>query len=746
MNINIINKLQFYGYTVDNKGLVYKHSQSTRKKEVAGQLNDAGVYFYAQNVVPFKPGQNTIKDILGNEYKFNSENYKAFIPEKTIEQNFTFEDYIQNTQVKNQFSIYLKAFHKQILSKELRTNLYDIRGVKSGYFAEATLFPYINFHNEFLTAKIVKYNSNTGKRLKENYSNSWFHSEKSIKKSLGIKGKISKSVNCFFGEHLIPFNDKPVVIVEAEKTAILLSLVYPNIVFIASGGLAKLKGLDWSFLANREVFMFPDNNASEWFEIANNRGWWVSHIIEDNGKKGEDVADYLTNYKNDPLVAEIWWQLHEQLWYIENRDITIKDNITTSLGFEHKKELSFNYCLPIEKELGLNHYFDNAKGKTFIGKHFHLFENDFKVLNANIDFNKPFKTEFGWQQMDAKKFITKLEKCFRIVKHLNPEKDYINLFKKVLINLLIHSNHNFNTSYIERVLIPFWNNDTNEIEKYYKFRNWRFASTEAINKKDFVKFLNNDKKIFSINQYLKKLQPLLIKKEFILPEEIGLHHKKGNEYVWNLIQKYNTEVLGCSTIHNYNAKLKITQYLNWWSENLSKLDENIKCTHFLDTTYYNTNIYCPIFEYGYKIPSIRTIKKEIGVGQNIINEYFTFKPNRNVLNDIIFEVDDYIVNPQNFTFERVNGRLLATPEPIKENSIENNKNLLSTEEAFNYDLDLKDSVLNVSKEKAMSNNLGFLISWIFFHNPKLTEEEKDEIRKYPMLFFNPINERYLHTA
>ena len=36
------------------------------------------------------------------------------------------------------------------------------------------------------------------------------------------KNKISKKIDCFFGEHLLPFNNKPVVIVEAEKTAIIL--------------------------------------------------------------------------------------------------------------------------------------------------------------------------------------------------------------------------------------------------------------------------------------------------------------------------------------------------------------------------------------------------------------------------------------------------------------------------------------------------------------------------------------------
>ena len=55
-----------------------------------------------------------IKDILGNDKPIN---YKPFIPEETISHQFTFEDYYKNTQTKNHFLIYLKAFNKLKLSK-----------------------------------------------------------------------------------------------------------------------------------------------------------------------------------------------------------------------------------------------------------------------------------------------------------------------------------------------------------------------------------------------------------------------------------------------------------------------------------------------------------------------------------------------------------------------------------------------------------------------------------------------------
>jgi hypothetical protein len=184
MNGDLITKLQSYNFKVTEKGIISKYSQRARRYEVAGQINEAGVYFHAQNVPPFKQGQNTLKDIFGDNTSYT---YTPIQIKKEIEHSFSFEDYKTTTQSKNHFSIYLKRFHREALNSELNSNLYDVRGGKEGYFKDATLFPYINFNDEFITAKIVKYNSNTGKRLKENFSNTWFHSEKTIKNELGIK-------------------------------------------------------------------------------------------------------------------------------------------------------------------------------------------------------------------------------------------------------------------------------------------------------------------------------------------------------------------------------------------------------------------------------------------------------------------------------------------------------------------------------------------------------------------------------
>jgi len=91
--------------------------------------------------------------------------------EKTI--NFTFEQYEKTTKTRNHFTTYLNKEAPSL------SNIYDIRGIKSGYLENATLFPYIDYNNNFTTAKIVQYNSITGKRNKDVSAN-YFHTYKPI--------------------------------------------------------------------------------------------------------------------------------------------------------------------------------------------------------------------------------------------------------------------------------------------------------------------------------------------------------------------------------------------------------------------------------------------------------------------------------------------------------------------------------------------------------------------------------------
>ena len=99
-----------------------------------------------------------------------------------------------------------------------------------------------------------------------------------------------------------------------------------------------------------------------------------------------------------------------------------------------------------------------------------------------------------------------------MLKELNLNTDIKKSFKTVLNNLLEKSNFLFNREYIISELIPLWDNDKNDVCEYMKFRNWRRFGNNRIEYKEFLPFLNNDKKIYSTRNFLVKLEPLFKRK------------------------------------------------------------------------------------------------------------------------------------------------------------------------------------------------------------------------------------------
>tara|TARA_R110002167_G_scaffold96789_3_gene255967 strand:- start:9 stop:2228 length:2220 start_codon:yes stop_codon:yes gene_type:complete len=725
----IIEKLTSCGFKVSNAGIIYKQSTKHNSKEKAGVLNDFSVYFYAQNVAPFNPGLNTFKQILGNEYTYSKhtplENFKATHVAKEITSSFSFEQYITTTKTKNHFTTYLKNQNKDVSS------IYDIRGIKTGYLENATLFPYINYDNEFQTAKIVKYNSVTGKRIKGANTNNWFHAYKPIKNSLGLTGKVSKKITCFFGEHLVANNDKPIVIVEAEKTAIILSLIFKDIVFLATGGLNKLKTLDYWFLINRNVFLLPDNGAKEWFNIAAKRGWYISQILENKGTPGSDAADYLDTEIGNEIAAE--------LNDIANNEIKYK---VQGLNFSYKEKQSDRYCSTIYKGFELDYYTDMAFGleyeNVFKGANFAIYDKDFFCLSAGVDLNKWDYNNGKYVKPGADVFIERLEQCYRVLKTLNKDNDkVVTVFSKVLSHVLEKSNFLFNRDYITEHLVSLWNNDSNDVSEYIKKRNWRKING-SIKDKEFITFLNNDRKAHATNKLLKNLQPLLSKNQYIKPIDIGLTSKQSNEFIYNLIRDYNIKVLGCKTINNYKQKLKVNEYYNFVF-NIAEHLQNNKTFQKFCTTYNYIHIYCKENETNFIKPPIQTVYDNTLVDKKIIREYVKFVPDGKVLDAVKTTVEYYIANPNDIDFVRVDKRIqivsnitLHTMKDVL--SATRSETNITNADAFNYEMNLTDSVLNVEQSIAMQKSDAFLYSWILFNNDNLSDYDKFNIKINPLQY------------
>lgn len=730
MKEQIIQRLTACGFIVKPNGNIYQRSGNTRKSKKKGQLNGDknNVFFYSSNVHPFKEGTNTFKDILGTEYT-----YTPYVAKKETQHanvvRFSFEQYQKTTKQRNHFTTYLNKEAPSL------SNIYDIRGIKSGYLENATLFPYIDYSNNFTTAKIVQYNSLTGKRNKDVSAN-YFHTYKPIIKELGVE-KQSRKLSCFFGEHLVSNNNKPVVIVEAEKTAIILSMIFDDIVFLASGGANLLKGKSWDFLINRDVYLYPDSGVKSWFEIGKKRNWYVSEILENPiVKDGDDIADYLEH--------DLWDAIEAELKKIANRTI----EASKELNFSYKDKPSDKFCSTITKELGLTYYteqidWEREKHGTFYGKHFKISNKEFYCITANVDVNRYDFIDGKKVKPTEKTLLNKLEHTFRVLKKLNPGDDICSHFEKILNHVLENGNYIFNKDFILKDLMMVWNNDNNVVSEYIKKRDWAKLTDSIKNEVDFQKFLWRDRKRYDTLLLLKELEPLLKENRYIQLSDVGLSSKRTNGFVANLIRTYNETVLGCNTINNYNEKLQVCQYLQH-VEAITNHYKNPKKVQNFTTLYKRTYIVCQENVPTFKMPNQNIVQTHTLVAKRIVREYFNFQPKRNALRNLQTIVEYYLANPNELNIEKIGTRLqpknttslMVMKRTLKE---QNQSSGIKCKEAFDYPLDFTHSALNVPQSEAMQKDSVFLYSWILFNYPEITEVEKLDVYRNPIGYLLQVN-------
>ena len=168
----------------------------------------------------------------------------------------------------------------------------------SKHWNGSTVFWQIDELGRIRTGKIMLYSPDTGKRVKEPFNHiSWVH--KALKQpDFGLK-------QCLFGEHLLKDQpEKPVAIVESEKTAVIASVYLPRFIWVAVGSLSNLNADLCSILKGRTVTLFPDlNGFDKWkkkaIELSHLATFTVSDLLERKAtdlerKQGLDLADYLT--------------------------------------------------------------------------------------------------------------------------------------------------------------------------------------------------------------------------------------------------------------------------------------------------------------------------------------------------------------------------------------------------------------------------------------------------------------------
>lgn len=170
----------------------------------------------------------------------------------------------------------------------------------SKHWLGSNVFWQIDLTGNVRTGKVMLYNPINGKRVKEPFSHiAWAHKL--------INQPDFELKQCFFGEHLLKDETKPIAIVESEKTAIIASGYLPQFIWLASGSLSNLNQDKCSILKGRTITLFPDLNGFDAWSKKSNALYGlrfinISDLLENNAteaerKKGLDLADYLLRFE-----------------------------------------------------------------------------------------------------------------------------------------------------------------------------------------------------------------------------------------------------------------------------------------------------------------------------------------------------------------------------------------------------------------------------------------------------------------
>lgn len=236
----------------------------------------------------------------------------------------TFVDYD-----KNNFIIYLKT---QFDNVDVHKMLQDYHVGTAPYWYNSTVFWQIDENKNVRGGKIIQYN-NLGKRTQ--YIN-WVH-------AIQLKeGKIDsfQLSQCLFGLHLLKKYQKTIAIVESEKTACVMSLLFDKYLWLATGSLKGLTKEKIECLKSRKIILYPD--LGKVGETANPFEQWklkcndfkklgfdvqISDLLERKAtsfhrEKGYDIADYFLENQNKKPRKII--SAHQQKYidlYLKNKNL-----------------------------------------------------------------------------------------------------------------------------------------------------------------------------------------------------------------------------------------------------------------------------------------------------------------------------------------------------------------------------------------------------------------------------------------
>jgi len=225
-------------------------------------------------------------------------NYEYIAPEPLIP-SYIEKEILQKTLTKYEINPLTTYLYRHYSEDKVNVTIDKYQVGTSNQFNNSTVFWQMDYTGNIRSGKIMDYDTSTGKRRKNKDGKpliNWVHSVLEIP-NYNLK-------QCLFGLHLLNETTKQVAIVESEKTALIMSIEFPQYTWMSTG---SLRGFKYEYLAplkEKDIIAFPDKGGYvQWqktAEILNEKGFEieVSKLLENkNYEDGWDLVDVI-NYES----------------------------------------------------------------------------------------------------------------------------------------------------------------------------------------------------------------------------------------------------------------------------------------------------------------------------------------------------------------------------------------------------------------------------------------------------------------
>lgn len=277
--VGICDHVNRCGYHYPPKAYFHDHPEACEKND-HWRENDVCIYRTSTRPQPQKPQPQA-----------------SFIERTLMEQ--TLHGYSTN-------SLFVFLAHKFGEENMLRIfKMYNVGTAKK--WGGSPVFWQVDSKGRVHAGKVMAYEKNGHrKKLDGVQSVCWVHS------ILHLKG--FNLEQCLFGEHLLPLHpNAKVMIVESEKTALVMTYAMPDYIWLATGGKSGcFNERACSVLKGRDVMLVPDLKATDdWhkkMDMLEEIGVYarITNLLEGVATKhqrerGLDIADFILEEKKKPF-------------------------------------------------------------------------------------------------------------------------------------------------------------------------------------------------------------------------------------------------------------------------------------------------------------------------------------------------------------------------------------------------------------------------------------------------------------